>query len=59
MDDHREPNWDNQLWHARQLQREHGDKALLNPHGYTGQQCHCGTCFCCAAWYVFLHPHEE
>lgn len=49
MEDHREPTWENQLWHARQLLIKEGWRALYNPHGEIGRMCKCGTCFCCAA----------
>lgn len=48
-DQHAEPTYDNQLWHARKLLAEKGREALENPHAATGRQCGCGTCFCCAA----------
>lgn len=48
-DQHTEPTYENQLWHARKLLAEQGREALENPHAATGRQCGCGTCFCCAA----------
>lgn len=55
MNDHSEPTRDNQIWHARKLMREQGPRTLLNPHAYIGIECGCGTCFCCAARFVFNH----
>jgi hypothetical protein len=53
-----EPTFANQLWHARKLAAEQGLEALRNPHALIGQSCHCGDCFCCAAWKVYreLNP---
>src|ERR1700690_1149210 len=48
-DEHSEPTYANQLWHARRLLNEQGRKALENPHAAIGRSCGCGTCFCCAA----------
>ena len=49
MDNHREPTYNNQLFHARQLLMDEGLSALDNPPGATGRMCKCGSCFCCAA----------
>jgi Domain of unknown function (DUF3560) len=48
-DQHSEPTYENQLWHARKLLAEQGREALENPHAMTGRTCGCGECFCCAA----------
>lgn len=49
MENHEEPTYENQLWHARKLLAEKGREALNNPHAMTGRTCKCGQCFCCAA----------
>lgn len=51
--DRSKPTRANQIWHAERLLAEKGRDALLNPHGLIGKECGCGTCFCCAAWYVY------
>jgi hypothetical protein len=48
-EDHSEPTYANQLFHARKLMNEKGREALENPHAMTGRTCGCGACFCCAA----------
>jgi len=50
---HREPTWENQLWHANRLADEKGLAALYSPHAATGRICGCGRCFCCAALHVY------
>lgn len=52
IEDHNEPTWKNQLWHARKLLAEKGREALDNPHGMIGRKCGCNTCFTCAAAFV-------
>ena len=42
-----------QLARAKQLAKEKGLDALLNPHARTGRMCGCGDCFCCAALEVW------
>ncbi len=49
----KEPTWENQLNHARRLAVDKGLDALNNPHAMTGRVCGCGSCFCCAALYVY------
>lgn len=59
QDQHSEPSYENQLWHARKLFNEKGYRELDNPHGMTGRSCGCGTCFCCAAAQVIAeHVHD-
>jgi len=53
MNDHTQPTWNNQLWHARKLAEEKGLEALNDPHAMTGRICKCGLCFCCAALQVY------
>lgn len=48
-EEHNEPTYANQLWHARKVLNEQGREALENPHAITGRECGCGECFCCAA----------
>ncbi len=50
---HAAPTWENQLWHARRLATDKGLDALNNPHAMTGRVCGCGSCFCCAALFVY------
>lgn len=57
--DHNEPTWENQLWHARQLLIKEGWNALYNPHGDIGRQCKCGECFCCAAYQVCRDDEKQ
>lgn len=52
-DPHATPTWENQLHRARQLADERGLGALHNPHAMTGRICGCGSCFCCAALFVY------
>lgn len=47
------PTWENQVWHARNIAKEKGLEALNNPHAMTGRICGCGSCFCCAALFVY------
>lgn len=56
-DPHTAPTWENQLYRARQLADEKGLAALWNPHAMTGRICGCGSCFCCAALFVYLERH--
>jgi len=58
MENHTEPTYENQLWHARKLLAEEGRAALNSPHAMTGKICGCGTCFCCAALQV-LREHDS
>lgn len=50
---HSEPTFENQLWHARKLIEDKGTKELQR-HAAVGKMCGCGGCFCCAALHV-LH----
>ena len=55
-DDHREPTWKNQLWHARGMK-----SADLKPHAAvsTDNLHRCRDCFCCAALTVLEEREEE
>ena len=53
MNNHTEPAYKNQLWHAERLLSEHGITALKHPHAMIGRDCKCGECFCCAALEVY------
>jgi hypothetical protein len=57
--DHSEPTYENQLWHARKLLREKGREAVNNPHAMIGRDCKCGDCFCCAAAQVLREPYIQ
>lgn len=59
MNQHREPTYENQLWHARKLLAEKGLDAVNNPHAMTGRVCGCGECFCCAALQVVREARAE
>jgi len=48
-----QPNYQNQLIMARNVLRDQGAQALLNPHVMTGRICGCKDCFCCAALAVY------
>lgn len=54
--DHSEPTWENQLWHARQQPsyelRRHAQVSTDNKH-------RCEGCFCCAALTVLEERHPE
>lgn len=59
--DHSEPTWENQLWHARQLPTEelkrHAAVSIDNRH-------RCTDCFCCACVAVLeecliIRPRKE
>jgi hypothetical protein len=52
-ENHSEPTYTNQLWHARKLLAEKGLEALYNPHAMVGRICGCKSCFCCAALQVY------
>lgn len=47
------PTWENQITRAREVLRDDGPHALLNPHAATGKICGCMQCFCCAALKVY------
>jgi len=59
MDNHSEPTYENQLWHARRILAEQGREALDNPNGMIGRTCRCGSCYCCAAAQVVREFDEE
>jgi hypothetical protein len=48
MQDHSEPTYPNQLWHARKILAEQGREELRR-HARIGRDCRCDDCFCCAA----------
>jgi hypothetical protein len=47
------PNYKLQLRKAREMLRDKGPDALLNPHAMTGRICGCRDCFCCAALEIY------
>jgi len=59
MDNHNEPTYENQVWHAERLLKESGPEALYSPHAATGKICGCETCFCCAALQVYKQWEAE
>jgi hypothetical protein len=52
------PTWENQLWRAAELLVHEGIEAVRNPHAMIGEDCKCGTCFCCAAMEIVRRAAE-
>ena len=55
---HKKPTRDNQIWHARRILYDCGADELKR-HAMVGDMCGCGTCFCCAAKWVYQRRHNE
>ena len=47
------PTFNNQIYRAAELLVDGGLDAVNNPHAMIGRECKCGTCFCCAALWVY------
>ena len=55
---HEQPTRDNQIWHARRVWYDEGPEELKR-HAAIGRECKCGTCFCCAAEFVYQQAIRE